>query len=46
MIFFVDKKTGEDLAGPFTPEEALTWMRARLIDRRTLADVRISRKDG
>ena len=45
MIFFVDRKTGAEVAGPFTAEQARTWMRDRIINRRTLADVRIERRD-
>ncbi len=43
MITFVDRKSGEHVAGPFTPEQAREWMRARLAERRTLSDVIVSR---
>jgi hypothetical protein len=45
MIFFVDRKTGAEVAGPFTAEQARAWLRERLVTRRTLADVRVARKD-
>lgn len=45
MIVFVDRTTGVELAGPFTAEQARTWLRERLIERRTLADVRVTRKN-
>ena len=38
-IVFVDSKTGEKVAGPFSPAQAREWARKRLCSRRTLSDV-------